>query len=70
MSVTTRKGYRKSLVAKRYANQISRTTGARLSLRQARKEWEVIEELIKTLAPLKPRQREKILKAVNILAAP
>lgn len=69
MAVTTRKGYRKSQVAKKYAKQISRTTGTRLDLKQARKEWEVIEFMIKTLAPLNHKQKIKVLTAVSILLA-
>lgn len=65
--ITTRKGYRKSKVAKKYAEDVLTKTGKLISLRQARKETAVIQVLIKILKPLTDKQRNKVVQCVKIL---
>lgn len=67
MSVTTRKGYRKSLIAKRFQKQILMETGKTKTLRETRKIAEAYEACIKTLKPLKQAERIKVVRAVKIL---
>lgn len=64
---TTRKGWRKSQGAKKYQADILRATGQRINLRQARKDWDVIEKILSVLKPLPPRSAIKVLKATAIL---
>jgi len=66
--VTTRNGYRKSKVAKKYQDWCFNYNGKIPNLRQARKETEIIQVLIKILKPLTDKQRVKVIRAVKILA--
>ena len=67
MGVTTRKGYRKTLVAKQYQAEIFKRTGKKINLRDARKQQEAVEKLRKALAGLSQRQAVKIVRATAIL---
>lgn len=68
MSITTRAGYRRNVLAKKYMKEVFKKTGNKITLRQAVKEQLVIESLIRALAPIKQTDKKvKILKAVGIL---
>lgn len=68
MSFTTRKGYRKTLVAKRYAAHWQRVDGKKIGLKEARKATAIVEVLIKILKPLTDKQRNKVVRCVKILS--
>jgi len=67
MSITTRSGWRKSQVAKQYQADVWKKLRRTTTLRQARKEWAVIERLLTILKPLGDRNAVRVLKAVAIL---
>ncbi len=62
--MTTRNGYRKSLVAKTYA---IRTGRSHMSLRQARKEMQAATEIARAIGKLSDREKFKVLRAAKIL---
>lgn len=67
MSITTRNGYRKTLLAKKYVKEVRIYENRYVNLRDARKAIEVQQEMIKILKPLSQKQRLKVIMAVKIM---
>lgn len=65
--MTTRDGYRKSQIAKKYIQEVKRKTGRTLNLRQARTETAAIESIIKALSPLNQSKKIKVMRAAQVL---
>jgi hypothetical protein len=67
MSVTTRKGYRKSIIAKRFARDVLKKEGRKINLREARKCTEAIENVLTAVGRLPLKDKIKIVRATALL---